>query len=84
MTAPELDLLDALAQVVGADHLAQVRSWPRIVDPASNYDEATLRRSFAGLSKWARREQRRPVPIRVDEYGWGSNGRYYASQDGAA
>lgn len=77
MTAPELNLLDALAQVVGADHLAQVRSWPRTYDPAADFDEDTLRRSFGlGLSKSARREQRRPLPFVPDESGYLPSGSW--------
>ena len=53
-------------------------------DPATFEDEDTLRRSFGGLSKFARREQRRPVPVRIDEYGYDKRGRYYADCDGAA
>ena len=46
--------------------------------------EDELRRSRGGLSRGARREQRRPVPLRVDEQGYDKRGRYYAAEDGAA
>jgi len=34
------------------------------------------------LSSWARREQRLPERLRVDQHGYGNDGRYYAHLDG--
>ncbi|MBB3040977.1 hypothetical protein [Nocardioides soli] len=71
------------------DQLARMSEWraanpaPRQpVDLATHEDEDTLRRAFAGISTAARCEQRRPAPIRVDEYGYDRRGRYYAGWDG--
>lgn len=56
---------------------------PRDVSPLAFEDEDTLRRLRGGLSRWARAEQRRPAPIKVDELGYDRQGRYYVAMDGA-
>lgn len=56
-----------------AQQLARMSEWldthpaPPTPRDASDYDEDTLRRSFAGLSRSARREQRRPRSLRPSE-----------------
>lgn len=77
MTTPELNLLAAFTQVFGPQP-----PHPRKYDPTSDLDEDTLRRSFGTLSRTARREQRRPERIVVDEHGYDQRGRYYAARDG--
>lgn len=62
---------------------AAATSTPRY-DPAASFDVESLERSFGGLSRTARREQRRPVRLKVNEYGWGNDGRYYPEFDGVA
>lgn len=84
MTTHDPSLLDALRQVIGDEAMEQAERERAIrrPDPVSDMDEDTLRRSFGGLSRGARREQRRPVVDRVDELGYGRSGRYYAGLDG--
>jgi hypothetical protein len=64
-----------------ADHPTRI---PRTYDPTADLDEATLQRSFGGLSKSARTAQRRPAPIRIDSLGYDQRGRWHAAEDGAA
>lgn len=73
-----VDPFDPRGQVLTAwDH--DPNSTPRVVE-----DEDSLRRQhLSGLSKSGRREQRRPVAIKVDEYGIDRKGRYWAGWDGA-
>lgn len=78
MTTADRTLLDAFTQVFGTP------TWTPPPSPATYEDEDTLRRSFGGLSKSARSAQRRPVPIKVDEYGYDRRGRYWAGYDGGA
>ena len=68
-------LLDALAQVIGPDHLAAIRSTPAPRDPATYYDEDTLRRMH-GLSRRAAFDQRRPKSFVPDSLGYLPNGSW--------
>ena len=69
-----------------AEQLARMQEWldthpapivPR--DEATHEDEDTLRRSRGGLSRQARREQRRPRPMALDEQGYAPTGTWVPS-----
>lgn len=87
MTAPELDLIACLRNVIGDEayeHATRINaSKPR--DHVADLDEATLRlMHMSGAGSRSLRQQRRPARLRVDEYGNGNDGCYYAEYDGGA
>lgn len=71
-----------------ADQLARMSEWldthpaPTLPhDPATYEDEQTLI-VMHGLSKAARTQQRRPLRLVIDEYGYDQRGTYHADLDG--
>jgi len=85
MSTPTPDLVAALRQSFADLGVPEPR-WrpPRDVSPLAFEDEDTLRRSLRRHPLRARHMERCPGPIRVDEYGYDRQGRYYPQWDGVA
>lgn len=71
-------LLSALEQVIGTEAMQRAERWnaAQSYDAGADLDEDTLRRSFGGLSRGARRVQRRPKRWVQDELGYWPDGSW--------
>lgn len=74
MCAANRDLWNA-----AADRIAS--GAPRSYDPVASLDGDTLERSFSRFSKSARREQRRPRSLGLDELGYAASGAWVPAAD---